>query len=441
MTIIFIGFVIITAFVLLPSQVRKQKESLDEVSTSLSVRMEQLKNDFQFRTKELARRLKSGDLADDEWQKLSDELSLDTESSIESTESATQSSKVNVSWLFAISILIVISSIVTITYKYSGEYEKVSNQMTIVNQLTTDPNTIDKLTNIVQTEQTNAALDNLYLAYRSKVELLPSNTSAWRELAAFNATYRRMDEAKEAMQIAMKLEPDNLDLKIDLAQLLTTSKEKQDLFRSFKLVNEVLRKDPGHENALFLLANSSFQFGLYKKAILTWQKLLTQFESDLDMTLMLNQRISMAEEKIAEKEVNQTSTTSSETKDPKTVVTKASMAVKVEIPDSVRLTLSGNERLFVFAKAVDGPRFPIAVKNMSVEDAAGIIVLSDTDAMRPEFALSKYKKVQLVVRISKSGTAIAGKGDIEGKSEVITAPFPTKPVTIAVNNVIYDATK
>ena len=79
------------------------------------------------------------------------------------------------------------------------------------------------------------------------------------------------------------------------------------------------------------------------------------------------------------------------------------------------------------------------MKNTTVDAATKIIVLSDSDAMRPEFALSKYKKVQLVVRISKSGTAIAGKGDIEGKSEILTVPFPTEPTTVIVNTVINDA--
>lgn len=439
MTIIFISFVIIIALLLLPSQLRGQKEALDEVRISLSVRMDQLKKDFQFRTKELARRLKSGDLADDEWQKLNDELRLDTQASIESTQLATETSKTNISWLFAIGILLIISIIVTVTYQYVGEYDKANNQMMIIEQLASEPNTIENLTQIARTQKDNDSLDNLYLAYRSKVELHPSSTYALRELAAFNATYGRTDEAKSAIQIALKLEPNNLDLQVDLAQILTASKDKKDLFKSFEIVNEVLRKDPGHESALLLLANASFQFGLYKKAILTWQKLLKRYDENSEMTPILNQRILLAEEKIAEKQQTQQTQQIPTTKPDKTVVSKASMAVKIEIPDSVLLTLSGKERLFVFAKAIDGPRFPVAVKNTTVEAAKGIIVLSDSDAMRPEFALSKYDKVQLVARISKSGTAIAGNGDIEGKSEIISKPFPTKPISIVIDSEINDA--
>ena len=88
MTIVFILFVILVAIVLLPSQLTSQKGALAEVQTSLTVRMEQLKKDFQFRTKELARRLQSEDLAEDEWQKMTDELQMDTRASIDSTQIA-----------------------------------------------------------------------------------------------------------------------------------------------------------------------------------------------------------------------------------------------------------------------------------------------------------------------------------------------------------------
>jgi len=58
MIIIFVLFILLTAIFLLPSQVFQQKQALQDVEDSLIIRLQQLKLEFQLRTKELARRLK-----------------------------------------------------------------------------------------------------------------------------------------------------------------------------------------------------------------------------------------------------------------------------------------------------------------------------------------------------------------------------------------------
>ncbi len=300
MTLIFILFVFLVAMIILPSQLSAQTGALQNVRTSLNVRMEQLKKDFQFRTKELARRLKSADLDESEWQKLSDELQIETQSSIDTTRIASESDKTNSSWLFALVLMTAIIVLSFILYQYSGFQEQVEQQIKISKLLKDDPLTIEKLTTKVSSKKTQKALYDLYQALRIRVEVLPSDIEPWRDLASFNADYGRLSEAKAAMKIAMDIDPDSLILKIDLAQFLITTKNKQDLFHSRRLIQEVLEQQPENQNALFLLGQNSFQFGMFQRAINSWNQLQKIIKTDSPMATMLQKRIERTEQLIAE---------------------------------------------------------------------------------------------------------------------------------------------
>jgi len=296
MTMVFILFVLLVVILLLPSQLMTQKGALQEVQESLVVRMEQLKNDFQFRTKELARRLQTDDLAEDEWQTLTDELQLETRTSIDATQSASDSNKTDKSWLSALIMTLIVIITAFMTYQFSGNYDQAKAQIDLSNSLKNDPQAIDKLTQTVQKEQTQQSLTNLYLALRTKVDLLPSNTYSWRSLAMFNSSYGRIKEARAAMKIAMKLEPDNIELKIDLAQILSHSKQQQDLFYSRQLISEVLKVQPTHQDAMLLLGMSSYQFGMYQRAIDDWKRLQELVTPGSAMENMVKQRIDKAQQ-------------------------------------------------------------------------------------------------------------------------------------------------
>jgi len=440
--LIFIIFVILLAIILLPSQLSAQTSALDDVKTSLNVRMEQLKKDFQFRTKELSRRLKSADLDDDEWQKLNDELQTETQSSIDTTRIASESDNTNSSWIFALVLMAAVIALSFVLYQYSGFYEQVEKKIEISKLLEDDPLTIEKLSKKVTSVKTQDALYDLYQALRVSVELTPSDLDAWRDLASFNTDYGRISEAKAAMKVAMNIEPDNLILKIDLAQILLTSKDQKDLFRSRQLIQDVLKQQPENKNALFLLGQNSFQFGMFQRAINNWNELLKITEADSPLATMLQKRIEGTKQLITESK-NEAKKAESEAKTDNPVktsdtaaVTEAKLLVRLSIPEAIRSGLSGKETLFIFAKAVNGPVFPLAAIKTTVDSYNKEITLSDSDAMQPQFAISQFDEVKIVARISKKGAPTASKGDIQGESSIIKKPFPESAIIVVIDNTV-----
>ena len=75
--------------------------------------------------------------------------------------------------------------------------------------------------------------------------------------------------------------------------------------------------------------------------------------------------------------------------------------------------------VFIFARAVDGPRMPLAALRARVADLPLDFLLDDSQAVMPGANLSSAQQVRIEVRISKSGMATPGKGDLTGKSATV----------------------
>jgi cytochrome c-type biogenesis protein CcmH len=75
--------------------------------------------------------------------------------------------------------------------------------------------------------------------------------------------------------------------------------------------------------------------------------------------------------------------------------------------------------VFVFARAVQGPSMPLAVKRGLVSDLPMDFVLDDSSAMSPEFKQSSMAEVRVEVRVSRNGSATPSAGDLIGQGPVV----------------------
>ena len=74
------------------------------------------------------------------------------------------------------------------------------------------------------------------------------------------------------------------------------------------------------------------------------------------------------------------------------------------------------DSVFVFARAANGSRMPLAVQRARVKDLPLAFRLDDSMAMAPGMNLSSASQLTVGARISKSGTAIAQPGDLAGEA-------------------------
>ncbi len=109
-----------------------------------------------------------------------------------------------------------------------------------------------------------------------------------------------------------------------------------------------------------------------------------------------------------------------------------SVVVKVSLDQSLDQQVSADDTVFILARAVNGPRMPLAVARKTVKDLPVEVRLDDSMAMMPSMKLSNFRTVELIARVSKSGNAIAQSGDLVGKNGPLSLPV-TEPVAISIS--------
>jgi cytochrome c-type biogenesis protein CcmH len=103
-----------------------------------------------------------------------------------------------------------------------------------------------------------------------------------------------------------------------------------------------------------------------------------------------------------------------------TGVDDKSISGSVELAAALSGKVARNDTVFIFARATQGPRMPLAVFKGYVMDLPIKFRLDDSMAMRPQLKLSGFDQVIVTARVSKSGTPMPQSGDLEGSTTAIT---------------------
>jgi len=87
---------------------------------------------------------------------------------------------------------------------------------------------------------------------------------------------------------------------------------------------------------------------------------------------------------------------------------------QVKLAPALAAKVSPGDTLFIFARAENGPRMPLAILSQKAGELPSRFSLDDSNSMAPGMKLSAFPSVMVVARISKSGNASAQSGDLEG---------------------------
>jgi len=287
-----------------------------------------------------------------------------------------------------------------------------------------------------QVQRATADMEQLTARLEQRLAQNPDNPEGWAMLARSYKALGRWDDAERAFA---RIGPDlnrNAELLAELAEMLV---QKNDGFtpRSRELVQQALRLEPGNMLALFLGGGDAFEGGRYAEAVTLWQRLLPNLEPGGEDARMVEASIALARERsggdrpaiapgtaVPQDEVHRAAGKASVDKgpQPKPATAKAgaeSVSGRVELSAAVKDKARPDDVVFIFARAVDGPRMPLAALRSRVADLPLDFVLDDSQAVMPGTNLSSAQQVRIEVRISKSGSANPGKGDLTGKSAAV----------------------
>ena len=275
-----------------------------------------------------------------------------------------------------------------------------------------------------QHEITTADVSTLVQGLADRMRREPANADGWYMLARSYTAIGRFQDAVTAYQRLLVLVPDDAAVLADYADVLATVQGGTLTGKPEELVKQALALEPKNVKALALAGNAAFQRGDFATARGHWERILPLVPAGSALHEGTMNSLAQAQRRLAPSSAgvaNAEATRASVRKLTGTVTLAPALAGKVAPGDSV----------FIFARAAEGPRTPLAVKRITVAQLPFAFALDDSQAMAPELKLSAFRQVVVTARVSRTGSATPAKGDLEGRSSAV--PSDASGVTVRID--------
>ena len=283
-----------------------------------------------------------------------------------------------------------------------------------------------------QVEQIRAMVDRL--AERMQQE--PENVEGWIMLGRSYSALERFDDAARAYANAVARRASDADLLADYADVLAMAQGRSMLGEPEKIVLRALGVDPRNIKSLALAGTAAFERQDYAGAVRLWERILEIVPAESELAQSVRGSIAEARSLSTRQAVPAAAPVPATAASDKPVQRPeaASVSGVVMLAPDIAGRVAPTDTLFVFARAVEGSRMPLAIIRTQAGSLPFKFTLDDSLAMTPGMRLSGHKQVVIGARISKSGNATPQTGDLEAL---------TSPVAVGAKgvNVLIQAEK
>ena len=295
----------------------------------------------------------------------------------------------------------------------------------------------------VSPEQVEAMVAKL----AARLEQAPEDADGWALLGRSYMTMQRYDQAAKAYERATSLIKNNADLYADYADALAMAQGRRIDGKPLKLVEEALRVDPNHWKALAIAGSAAFERKDYKAAIGYWEKLLARVGPETEFGRSVASNLDEARQlagiaapvakngaPVATGNGISAATPAAKESQKEQAAGGGRLSGTVKLSPALAGKAAPEDTVFIFARAVQGSRMPLAIVRRQVKDLPYSFVLDDSQAMSPEMKLSKFTEVVVSARISKAGNAVPQSGDLQGVSKAVKVG--SKDITVVIDTAV-----
>lgn len=255
----------------------------------------------------------------------------------------------------------------------------------------------------------------------ARMQAKPDDAVGWTMLGRAYRALERHEEAAQAFAKAAALLPQDADVLADYAESLAVTRGRKLAGEPTRLLDRALKLNPDNAKALALSGSAAFDRKDYKAAVRHWERLLRQPEVGGELAHALRAGIGEAKALSEGRKVARTPTADR-------------ISGTVGLSPSVRASASPDDPVFIFARAAEGPRMPLAIARVTVRDLPYHFELDDSMAMTPELKISGFERIVVGARVSKSGSATAASGDLEGFAPAVKPG--TSGVKLTISQVV-----
>ncbi|HTP46735.1 MAG TPA: c-type cytochrome biogenesis protein CcmI [Casimicrobiaceae bacterium] len=261
------------------------------------------------------------------------------------------------------------------------------------------------------------------LAQRMKAQ--PNDPQGWMLLGRSYAAMRRFQEAADAYARAAALVPDDAALLADYADTLAMVQGRSLAGKPLQLIEQALAIEPTNQKALALAATAALDRRDFSASLGYWRRLAAQFPEGSEEARQMASIIADVENTARQSGDKSIASTKPVTggSPPGTAgagpASGATIAGRVDVSPALASKVAGTDTVFIFARAVDGPRVPLAVLRLPAQELPRDFTLDDSMGMAPGAKLSAAQAVVVEARVSKTGNALPQAGDLSGKSAAV----------------------
>jgi cytochrome c-type biogenesis protein CcmH len=259
-------------------------------------------------------------------------------------------------------------------------------------------------------------MDELLGKLKAKLAENPNDVNGWLLLGRSYGAVGKYALAVDAFQNAYdKSHGENVEAMIGLGEALAMTDEASLGGRAGQLFDAALERAPNHPKALWYGSIAALQAGDLRKGRDRLQLLLAQ-NPPQELRGLLERQIQDINQQLHEAGPGAPAVAAAA--EGAAPAAHRSIRVAVTIAPKVREQLKGEPLpLFILARDPSAGGPPLAVQRHSSADLPITIELSERDAMIATRTIATVPKVQVVARLSRSGTPQAQSGDYYGEAE------------------------
>ncbi|GBC57252.1 cytochrome c heme lyase subunit CcmH [Stutzerimonas stutzeri] len=255
----------------------------------------------------------------------------------------------------------------------------------------------------------------------------PDSAEAWYFLGRTYMNQERPADAAKAFARVVELAGRQPELLGQWAQAQYFAGDRQWSEQLQALTDEALQADPQELTSLGLLGIAAYEEGRYQDAVRFWEQLVAALPENDPSREAIRGGIERARQ-----QVDGGSGNAAAGEAPAAASTQAAaLQIQVQLDPKVAETVSPEDSVFVFARAVNGPPVPLAAKRLTVGDLPATVTLSDADAMVPSLKISSVEQVTVMARVSRTGDAT--KGEWMGQSEALETRGDKNAVRLTID--------
>lgn len=258
---------------------------------------------------------------------------------------------------------------------------------------------------------------------KQRLQLRPDNLNNRFLLARTAVELRDFPLALESYRYILERQPNSPAILAEIAQVAFIASGNRFTAEVQQLFDQALALDPDNGELLGFAGLAAYQSGQFKAAIGYWERgsalLPAADPRKQSWQDVINQARNLAGEPVPEAADHEAG---------------AGVSLKLAVSLADGVDAPPGARVFVYARAWEGPKAPLAMQQLQVSQLPATVELDESMSMVPNLTMSRFPELELVARVSVSGSAEPQPGDWEASLGPVESASSTEVLQLVIES-------